>query len=225
MNLRRSDLYRLVWSHPGVRVAEFLGVSSSALTKICRRTAVPAPARGHWRRCEVGLTVTRPALPDGPDTPLRFVVDEELERVLSELPSAADIPTGALVCRVGDQQPREHTSTPDEKLCVDGPDSDVQHHMTARAPIESVAVRVEVLSGPTFEDLVALSQEHRLRQDVASLIDALDHVVASQPTPVAAVMALWLHRAKEVMRVEGPVDRIVDACRSASWREMSPPSR
>lgn len=223
MILRRSDLYRLVWSHPGVHVAKLLGVSSSALTKICRRAHVPSPERGHWRRLEVGQSVSKPALPEGADTPLRFVVSEELKRVLSELPLAAEIPSAPPpALPVIEPKPAQAIEL-DGDLRVDA--CQPLNGNAVRPKADAAPVRVGAFVGPTMEDLISLSQQHRVRQDVASLIHALDSVVASQPAPVAAVMSLWLVRARELMRMGAPVDRVVEACRLASWGDLPPSSQ
>ena len=60
---RRDDLYHLVWTSPVSEIAARLGVSDVALAKLCRRAAIPIPARGYWQRSEAGQ-------PIGP-TPLR----------------------------------------------------------------------------------------------------------------------------------------------------------
>jgi integrase len=54
---RRDDLYRLVWTSPVSKVAARLGVSDVALAKLCRRAAIPIPARGYWQRAEAGQPI------------------------------------------------------------------------------------------------------------------------------------------------------------------------
>lgn len=65
--LLREDLYRLVWTAPVSEVAERLGVSDVALAKLCRRAAIPTPARGFWARVEAGQTLIPPPLPAAPE--------------------------------------------------------------------------------------------------------------------------------------------------------------
>ncbi len=64
---RREELYQLVWTAPVSEVALRLGVSDVALAKLCRRSAVPTPARGYWARIEAGQPITRTPLPPAPE--------------------------------------------------------------------------------------------------------------------------------------------------------------
>lgn len=223
MNLLRSDLYRLVWSHPGVRVADLLGISSSALTRVCKRLDVPAPARGHWRRLEVGQSIARPALPEGCDTPLRFVINDELAELLSELPTAAEIPTKVPAAQ------KETCPVPKSKFSIKKEDAAVcppdREGTESRQACDPAPVLVEVLSGPSLGDLVALSHQHQLLQEFAGFIQSLEDLLPTQPAPVASVLALWIHRAKAVMQAENPVEQVLDGCRRASWRELPSQAR
>lgn len=67
MKTTRSELFELVWAKPLVRVARQLGVSDTALRKVCKRHNLPVPARGHWQRLASGHQRAPVALPDGPD--------------------------------------------------------------------------------------------------------------------------------------------------------------
>jgi hypothetical protein len=64
---RREALYALVWTAPVMEIAGRLGVSDVALAKLCRRAAIPLPARGYWARVEAGQSPSVPALPPAPD--------------------------------------------------------------------------------------------------------------------------------------------------------------
>lgn len=218
MNLLRSDLYRLVWALPSVRVAPLLGVSSSALTKICRRFAIPAPERGYWRRVQVGQAVKEPAPLSGPDVALRFVVAEELEQALRDLPAITSTPPEALADPPVAGPLPELESRAEQTTSTEAARFHDRQSVALRT--HPAPVRVEVLEGPTLDDLKDLSQQHRLAQDIASLILEVDNQVSRQPAPVAAVLALWSVRAKETVRAVSPVDRIVEACRNASWRDL-----
>ena len=66
-NLRRSELYALVWSKPVQQVAADIGVSGVAVAKACRRHGIPVPARGSWARQRYGHRVKQPPLPALPD--------------------------------------------------------------------------------------------------------------------------------------------------------------
>jgi len=63
---RRTELYELVWAEPVRTVAKRFGVSDVALAKVCRKLAVPLPARGHWARKAAGQKVRNASLPKAP---------------------------------------------------------------------------------------------------------------------------------------------------------------
>jgi hypothetical protein len=89
----RVDLYRLMWTKPGVEVARLLDISGPGLTKLCRRHNVPCPGRGYWRRVEVGTHAIREPLPEpSVDKLVRAVDSTEVLAVLSELPSLDAMP-------------------------------------------------------------------------------------------------------------------------------------
>jgi hypothetical protein len=61
--LTREELYRLVWSKPATKLADELGISDVAITKLCRRHNIPKPWPGYWRILEAGHTRKIPSLP------------------------------------------------------------------------------------------------------------------------------------------------------------------
>lgn len=71
--LTRTQLYRLVWSKPMSAVAEDLGISGTALAKICSRLLVPYPSRGHWTKAKAGRAPQKPALPAAPEASVQKV--------------------------------------------------------------------------------------------------------------------------------------------------------
>ena len=60
--LTREELFGLVWSKPTQQVAKDLGISDTAVAKLCRRLQVPKPPRGYWARAGAGKTPRRPPL-------------------------------------------------------------------------------------------------------------------------------------------------------------------
>jgi len=54
-------------------VANEVGVSGNALAKICNRSLVPYPARGHWAKVGGGKAPARPGLPAAPEVNMRRV--------------------------------------------------------------------------------------------------------------------------------------------------------
>lgn len=63
---KREALYELVWTAPVSEVAKRIGVSDVALAKLCRRAAIPIPARGYWARVESGQPTCIEPLPPTP---------------------------------------------------------------------------------------------------------------------------------------------------------------
>jgi hypothetical protein len=50
----REKLYQEVWKEPVLVVAKRYGVSEVALSKACRKLAVPLPPRGYWVKVRAG---------------------------------------------------------------------------------------------------------------------------------------------------------------------------
>jgi AcrR family transcriptional regulator len=64
--LTRTQLYERVWREPLSTVAADLDVSASGLAKICDRTGIPYPTRGHWAKARAGRAPPPPPLPPAP---------------------------------------------------------------------------------------------------------------------------------------------------------------
>jgi hypothetical protein len=62
----REVLYLLVWEAPMSEVAYRLGISDVGLAKVCRRAAIPRPARGYWAKVAAGSGLKPPNLPPAP---------------------------------------------------------------------------------------------------------------------------------------------------------------
>lgn len=73
--IKRTELYRLVWSEPRRLLAPKYGVSDVGLGKTCRRHDIPKPPRGYWAKKAAGQKVEETPLPN--PTP---EVDIELHR-------------------------------------------------------------------------------------------------------------------------------------------------
>lgn len=57
----RQSLYERVWSRSVLANAQEIGISATALMKICRRANIPVPPRGHWAKKQTGAVL--PATP------------------------------------------------------------------------------------------------------------------------------------------------------------------
>lgn len=65
--LTRADLFQRLWREPMSSVAADLGLSASGLAKLCDRTAIPYPTRGHWAKAGAGRAGPAPDLPPAPE--------------------------------------------------------------------------------------------------------------------------------------------------------------
>ena len=65
--LTREELYEKVWSTPGTKLAEELGISDVAITKRCKKLNVPRPSRGYWAKLAAGKKPRKLPLPPTPD--------------------------------------------------------------------------------------------------------------------------------------------------------------
>ncbi len=65
--LTRLELFQRLWREPLSSVAADLGLSASGLAKLCDRTAIPYPTRGHWAKARAGRAAPAPDLPPAPD--------------------------------------------------------------------------------------------------------------------------------------------------------------
>lgn len=66
-DLTRGELFERLWREPLSRVAGELGLSATGLAKICDRTAIPYPTRGHWAKAKAGRPPPPPELPPAPE--------------------------------------------------------------------------------------------------------------------------------------------------------------
>ena len=66
IELSRQALYERLWREPLSAIARELGLSASGLAKICDRTAIPYPTRGHWAKAKAGRAPSPPPLPPAP---------------------------------------------------------------------------------------------------------------------------------------------------------------
>lgn len=65
--ITREELYEKVWSTPGTKLAEELGISDVAITKRCKKLNVPRPSRGYWAKLASGKKPRKLPLPPTPD--------------------------------------------------------------------------------------------------------------------------------------------------------------
>jgi hypothetical protein len=79
--MKRSELYKKVWTAPIVRLARELGISDVGLAKACRRHAIPVPPRGYWAKLNAGKNPAMIPLPAPElDVPVHFATSEPDEQ-------------------------------------------------------------------------------------------------------------------------------------------------
>jgi len=81
--ISRPELYNLIWSEPITALAKKFGLSDRGLTKVCRRSDIPAPPRGYWARIAARGVAERPDLPcreDLDSRKIRFRVNRNASR-------------------------------------------------------------------------------------------------------------------------------------------------
>jgi hypothetical protein len=54
IELKREELYELVWTEPIIKLARQYGLSDRGLAKICDRMGIPVPGRGYWAKVQSG---------------------------------------------------------------------------------------------------------------------------------------------------------------------------
>jgi hypothetical protein len=62
-DVSRQELYDLVWSTPGTKIAGEFAVSDVAIAKHCKRLDVPRPSRGYWAKRAAGHNPKKVPLP------------------------------------------------------------------------------------------------------------------------------------------------------------------
>ena len=68
INLKRQQLYEMVWQSSMGMISRKIGVSVDNLTKACNKLSVPIPPANHWKKLKSGQPMEPLPLPphDGP---------------------------------------------------------------------------------------------------------------------------------------------------------------
>ncbi|WAC19048.1 hypothetical protein OVA24_17615 [Luteolibacter sp. SL250] len=61
--IERDWLYKEVWKRASTKIANDLGISSSALKRICKSMDIPTPQPGYWAKIQAGRKIAVPKLP------------------------------------------------------------------------------------------------------------------------------------------------------------------
>lgn len=96
--IKRSELYRLVWEQPMLRLAKTYGLSDVGLAKICRKHDIPRPPRGYWAKLQHGQKPSQTPLPKRDH-------DEEIELRESDQNGSSHLPEDAQQQIEAERQP------------------------------------------------------------------------------------------------------------------------
>lgn len=228
MDLTREHLHRLVWAHPAQAVADALGISSSLLSRVCRRFDIETPGRGYWRRRETGKVVSAAKTLDGlHDVVVRLNVPDNLVQTIearavrcarkkAELAPAADRPSAARASG------RHHTPSGCLLEQVDGPQQGCSR-------IDGVSGNIDLTPPPdaallpTAANLCTLSERWHDYVRVMQFIEALRDAAKGTTPGHAAVLHLWLAKALKAWEGGGPIAEVQDYCRRAAQAGSQPP--
>src|SRR5881227_697125 len=61
--IKRTELYRLLWTEPVTRLARLYGLSDVGFAKLCKRYDIPRPPRGYWAQRQHGQEPEQVPLP------------------------------------------------------------------------------------------------------------------------------------------------------------------
>lgn len=226
MLLTRQLLYAWVWSTPVLKIGEVLGMSGSAVTKICNRHRVPTPGRGHWRKVQVGQLVEPTKLPDPGDVRLTNV----------ELPDdlVAEIERSIRAARIvdPDSSPTSisspHSITPSgEGASASGVGSQVADATPCLAAIVDTPSNNEesgLLAGldPSIESLRKLALESVQFGELQRTLDRLQVMANEGDLATGAVLTLWLLHVRGLLPELDPAQRIVGECRKLAAGQARP---
>lgn len=81
--LKREELYELVWSKPISKLAKEFGLSDKGLTKRCIKHNIPTPPLGYWARVSSGQHPKKAKLPR--------ISDQCLETITFRVPDSSEI--------------------------------------------------------------------------------------------------------------------------------------
>ncbi|MFD2648257.1 hypothetical protein ACFSX5_10685 [Devosia albogilva] len=117
MHISRDELYRLISERPLSKVAPELGISATALARVCRTHNVPYPGSGYWTKKAMGLPVELVPLPTTKEGAVRIELKpttastgarRSLPRSSSSAPTESPATPPAPTVQVSDRLTRPH---------------------------------------------------------------------------------------------------------------------
>jgi hypothetical protein len=217
MQLTRLELYLLLWQRPATDVADELGISSSALKKVCRTHQIPTPGRGYWRKREIGEPPpVREPLPEPErNEVLAYQVGEQTAAILKSLELSGSSP------------PESSTDAAEKVSSIAKPETARRRADPSANPSEGEFESREPspntfdLLAPTESVLVTLAKRHRELDDVLLFLAALEVAVEPRDPATQAVVRLWVELARASLPC-GPISEVVEMCRLVAHGEDLP---
>lgn len=177
--LSRDELFDKVWSHAVTKVAEELGLSDTAVRKMCRRHNIPVPSRGYWARVAAGSVFPRPKLEPVSNPRLQTITFTGAAKPSPEVQAAAEQLKATMA------KPPEATVATDKAAAptptaASIPDDEDIHPLVRRTRDKIAAGKpdqVTQVSGKGFFTVTASpSQADRVGLILSKLLHAMDAV-------------------------------------------------
>lgn len=202
MNLRRSQLFELVWRASTPQVARALNIGETSVLAVCRKFLVPTPPRGHWRKVEVGQKVEPAALPAWKDSAehdpeVGIVVDEQTLGRLLDGEQAPMVPLEPSGSAGASRTPSQRTGSVEESPRLDAAGAPPQQHHAQNMALEEI---MELAS--------RLGQQENAAHFLAELRNAAAHC---EPA-TASVIMLLVQEGRDALAHSNPVREMIDLC-------------
>ena len=232
MNIDRTDLYRLIWAMPAVRLGELLGISGTAVLKACKRRSVPVPGRGYWTKIQHGQSRARLPLPTSEAKHLLPIVVSEpraaaLQEVLAGMRDDAERDEGqganVMTFECGMPQSIDATGLGRSASETQSRPADKDPFTTESRGDHAIGDCAEewprgfdaAMGAPTAASLSSLARQLEVCRLIREVVAEVERRRSVCDASTSAVLALWLREAEEIVGNLDPVPRIFEACRAA----------
>lgn len=222
--MKRSELHALVWSEPINTLAPHLGMTGTGLAKLCRRHAIPIPARGYWQRRDAGQPVHPSPLPEQAE-------DEVIPRFRHLDATGAPRADGWLVpgvLRLPGHAPEDDAEPEQQPECTPAapPPAELpapppaarpekrQPSATADAPAGKPVADADPFATNAarralYEQALAMAARQGQHQAMATMLVTLEQLAPHLPPEEAAVLSAWAKAVRVEMGRQDPVAKVV----------------
>jgi len=174
--LSRQDLFNKVWSQPVTKVATELGLSDTAVRKMCDRHDIPVPGRGYWAQVTAGRTFAKPRLRPAKNATLETITFVGAAQPSPEIKAAAE----QLKAKARKPEPPRETLAPGEDVAEDAlpkGDDDV-HPLAVRTRDKVASAKAGQTARVSGKNLFTVSasadQADRVARILTSLLRAME---------------------------------------------------